>query len=200
MFSRTLRGPVKIWLAPRNTDPPTRASDAPTGAWEEWGSSFFENGSVTFMRDQEIAREESLNELQPVGLWRETDVKRVAATVKDFSLETLQKIFNNNPITVTAEGGGAPAFRQMSLDSPINVATYALILDVEASPHDPMNPMGRTANYRVRLYFPVCGEVSNFETALGAKQTGMIPAEFLAIKSDESDKINLIQMVGAAPA
>ena len=200
MFNRALRGRVNIYLAAKNTDPPARASIEPANPWEKWGSSFFENGTVNFARDQQIAREESLNELQPVGLWRETDVKRVSATVKDFSLETLSRIFNGNAISETAAGGGAPAFREMSLDSGIAVATYALILDVEASPHDPMGNAGHTAGYRVRLYFQECGEVSNFETALGAKTTGMVPVEFLAIKSAEAGRGNLIQMVGAAPA
>ena len=201
MFSRALRGRVNVYLGEKNTAPPERASqDPPLADWDQWGSSFFEDGSVNFMRDQDIVREESLNELQPVGLWRATDIKRVSATVKDFSLETLQKVFNNNAITPHAAGGQDPAYREMSLDSGIYVATYALIVDVEASPHDPLGAAGHTPNYRVRLYFQECGEVSNFETALGAKQTGMIPVEFLAIKSETAGRGNLIQMVGAAPA
>ena len=199
-YNRRLRGRVHWYLADAET-PVTLAPNltpvAPT--WVKFAESFFDNDGVRIMRAQVLEDEEALNELEPVDVWRTSDIKSVSGRVKDISMETLQKIFNGNAITTepaTAVVGALPAqveYKQMSLDSGIEVCMYALICQIDASPYDNRNK-GHRAGFRTEIYFPRCAEKGDFETIAGAKQTAMVPVEFQAYKSMTVGFSNLIRM------
>ena len=86
-----LRGRVMWHLATAHTLPPAAPNlPFPMPAWAEVGESFFDNDGVRLIRNQTLEDEEALNELEPVGVWRNSDIKMLSGRVKDFSLETLQ--------------------------------------------------------------------------------------------------------------
>ena len=196
MAYNMLRGRVRWHLADPDTDPPA-AMTLPQGPiWTLLGGSFFENDSVMLARSQTIEDEEALNELEPVGAWRNTDIKMLRGRLKDFTLESLRIAFNGNSITPVAATNAAVGYSEMSLDSDIVVAMYALICTVDASPYD--SPRVRRPGFRTQIYFPTCAEKSDsFESPLGPKQTSMIPLEFQAYKSMNAGRHNLIRMTTA---
>lgn len=190
-----VRGRVAVHLADPDTDPPAAPSVAYANfpaAWSLFGDSFFDNEVVRFMRDQTMEDEEALNELEPVDVWRTSDVKRVSGRLKDFTLETLQVIFNNNAITNVAAQGGNLAYSQMSLDADILVEKYAVLVSVDSSPYDSANV--HTTGFRTQLYLPNGAEVSNFDSPLSPKHTAMVPFEFKGYKSQTTGKTALIRM------
>ncbi len=192
-YNRRLRGRVHWWLADAETPVTAAPNLTPAAPWELFAESFFDNDGVRIMRSQALEDEEALNELEPVDVWRTSDIKTVSGRVKDISLETLRKIFNNNAIAATAATAAQVAYSSMSMDSGIEVAKYALICQVDASPYDGRNNLHRPG-FRTEIYFPRCAEKSDFETIVGAKQTAMVPVEFQAYKSETVGFSNLIRM------
>ena len=195
-YNRKLRGRVHWFLADEDTAAPDMAIEGNyslLAAWTKFGSSFFDSDGVRIMRTQVLEDEEALNELEPVDVWRTSDIKMVSGRVKDISMETLRKVFNNNAIS--SEPLNLPTnvnYDYMSLDSGIEVCKYALICQIDASPYEGTNK--HRAGFRTEIYFPRCAEKSDFETIAGYKQTAMVPVEFQAYKSETTGRYNLIRM------
>ena len=86
-------------LAPAETAVPamTAVSRIYGAPWELFAESFFDNDGVRIMRAQVLEDEEALNELEPVDVWRTSDIKTVSGRVKDISMETLQKVLQRQP-------------------------------------------------------------------------------------------------------
>ena len=181
-----------VHLADPDTDPPAAPNLAFASPWMLWGRSDFDNEVVNFYRDQTLEDEEALNELEPVDVWRTMDIKRVTGRLKDFSLETLRVLFNNNAITEHAATASNVGFAEMSLDSDILVEKHATMVTIDASPYD--NDNVHRPGFRTQVYLPNAAEVSNFESPMSPKHTAMVPFEFKGYKSQTTGKTALIRM------
>ena len=76
-YSGRLRGRVMWHLGMPDTLPPAAPNLAfPPADWAEIGESFFDNDGVRLVRNQTLEDEEALNELEPVGVWRNSATSR----------------------------------------------------------------------------------------------------------------------------
>ena len=72
----------------------------------------------------------------------------------------------------------------------------AVLCRIEGSPYD--TPNAHDVQFNTDIYLPRCCEGGGFESALGAKQTGMVPLMFKGYKSNTTGKNHVIRMVDLA--
>ena len=147
-------------------------------------------------RSQELDEETILNETLPVEAFRRATGLMLAGNVKNFTAEALARAFNSNAITTTAPSATDAGFREMSLDLGVQVTMLAMLCRVDASPYD--LPNVHQEDFRTEIWYPRCAEIGDFEAALSAKASAMVPVTFKAFKSNTPANGNSIRMVDMA--
>jgi hypothetical protein len=110
---------------------------APGGNWVLLGAAGTRNqkvGGVKITMSQEVKKHTTVGSLGPVKGFRTGAGESVEVTMEDFNLEVLSKKFNLAGVREVAAASGVAGYKSMGTWQGFEMQTFALLLDVPASP------------------------------------------------------------------
>ena len=161
--------------------------------WAAIGEPYIDDDGVAFAIPQTVEDEMVNGETLPVDAYRTLEQPTLGGNVKDFTAEVLARALNNKAITTTAPTATNAGFQELSLERGPAVAMMGILCRIEGSPYD--TPNAHNVQFNTDIYFPRACEGGSFESALGAKQTGMVPLMFKGYKSNTVGLTHKIRMV-----
>ena len=192
-----LRGKVSWYIGDVDADIPAAPNLAIVPAdWTAIGEPYIDDDGVQFALPSTQEDEMVNGQTLPVDSYRTFEQPSLGGNVKDFSAEVLSKALNSNTITTAPPTAANAGYREVNLERGPQVTMMAVLCRIEGSPYD--TPNAHDAQFNTDIYLPRCCEGGGFESALGAKQTGMVPLMFKGYKSNTTGKNHVIRMVDLA--
>ena len=198
MADKTLRGAIDFYTADAATEVEVAPNEPlPAADWTAMDKKYFSEDGFTLSHSESIEDEMVLNETNAIDDYRVSEEWMLSFSTKDYQASALQKVLNDNPLSMTAAASGTVGYTRIPLRKGPAVFKQAICARIDDSPYRVVPDLETTA-IRTQISFINASQRDGFESTLGPKQQGgMINFTFKGLIDDNTNQVGYIDLTTA---